>query len=321
MGSMVYRRLFWVITTGFVFALVSCRQAIPATTDVAPEIVDTPVAEITISEPETESSPVYTTTPNPTSTRRVTPTPSATPTLTLTPASWNRLAAGVEERMVPVQDEIDPNITYYVYALRIDPSKVSFQVHYEAGVAHTIEEWQAETNAPIILNGGFFSGNYTPVGRIVSEGVMYGFPLNYGEGTIGVAGLFTVLDGDVEMYSIGRSSYSPRGMRFDEAIESYPILLLPGRQPTYPRETGENARRTVIGLDDQQRVIILICDLPIFSLHELSGWLAQSDLNFDTALNLDGGRSTGIAVALPGSGRLIPSYVPVPIALAIYPER
>jgi hypothetical protein len=70
-------------------------------------------------------------------------------------------------------------------------------------------------------------------------------------------------------------------------------------------------------MDDQQRVIIIVSDLSTFTLHELSGWLAESDLNLDTALNLDGGRSTGIAVGLPG-GRTIPAYVSLPIVLGIY---
>jgi uncharacterized protein YigE (DUF2233 family) len=220
---------------------------------------------------------------------------------------------------VPAQ-RADNDAIFYLYALRIEPSRVTFKMHYEEGQAQTIEEWQSTLGTGIILNGGFFSGGYTPVGRIVKDGVMYGFPLNYGEGTIGVAGLFTVLDGEVALYSIGRSSYSPRGMRFDEAVESYPVLLLPGRQPTYPTETGERARRTVIGLDDRGRVIVLVSDLPVFSLHELSGWLAQSDLNLDSALNLDGGRSTGIAVSLAGGSTLIPSYVPVPIVISIHPN-
>lgn len=277
-----------------------------------------PLALVTLAATSTPAS-----TPSPVPIQRQTSTPrpttTPTPTLTPTPASWTRLAPGIEERYVPAQ-RTDNDAIFYLYALRIDPSRVTFRVHYQEGEAQTIEEWQSTIGTGIILNGGFFSGGYTPVGRIVMDGTMYGFPLNYGEGTIGVAGLFTVLDGEVALYSIGRSSYSPRGMRFDEAVESYPLLLLPGRQPTYPTETGERARRTVIGLDDHGRVMVLVSDLPIFSLHELSGWLAQSDLNIDSALNLDGGRSTGIAVSLPGGSTLIPSYVPVPIVIGIYPD-
>ena len=98
------------------------------------------------------------------------------------------------------------------------------------------------------------------------------------------------------------------------------MLLLPGRQPTFPTETNKLAQRTVIALDDQGHVVILLIDLPIFSLHELSKWLANSDLELDSALNLDGGRSSGLAVTLSSGVKLIPSYVPLPVVIAIYPR-
>jgi uncharacterized protein YigE (DUF2233 family) len=183
-----------------------------------------------------------------------------------------------------------------------------------------VEEWQALTGADIIVNGGFFSGDYRPVGRLISDGVLYGFPLNYGDRTIGVAGFFGVLDGLPELYTLGRSSYAPRGMRFDEGVESYPILLLPGGQPTYPTETGEIARRTVIGLDAEGHIILFVSDLPIFTLHELSQWLAESDLRLDSALNLDGGRSSGMGVWLPQQQTIIPAFVPLPIVIGIHSE-
>jgi uncharacterized protein YigE (DUF2233 family) len=252
-----------------------------------------------------------------------TPTPTripSTPTVTPIPPVWDQIGEGVEERFVPIHLEAGDEGLRVAYALRIDPSKFRFQVHYSAGFAQTIDAWQATTGASIVVNGGFFSGEYTPVGRIVADGTMYGFPLNYGEKTIGVSGLFTVLNDQVSMYALGRGSYSPRGMRFDQALESYPVLLLPGRQPTYPTETNEKARRTVIGLDSQGRLIILVSDLPIFTLHNLSGWLAESDLDLDTALNLDGGRSTGLVVSLPGHRREISAFVDLPIVLAIYPK-
>jgi uncharacterized protein YigE (DUF2233 family) len=243
--------------------------------------------------------------------------PPITTTITLTPTPWERLAPGVEQRLIPYSLPEEEEAIVYLYALRLEPSRVTFQVRYDREQPRYMDEWLIETGVDIVLNAGFFSGNNTPVGRIVMGGDLFGFPLNYGEGTIGVAGLFTVLAGEVELYAIGRASYTPRGMSFDEAVESYPMLVLPGRQPVYPTETGERARRTVIGLDDQRRVIILVSDLPVFSLHELAGWLAQSDLNLDSALNLDGGRSSGLMVGLSGGGRLISSYVPLPIIIAI----
>jgi uncharacterized protein YigE (DUF2233 family) len=314
---------FRLISLALLILLMLAGCNVTATTQQATESLATAETASPIALENTAISSrtlVLSPTPKP-----LTATPTATripSTATITPTSsiWDPLGEGIEERFVPIHIEEGDEGLRYAYALRIDPSMVTFQVHYSEGFAQPIDAWQASLGASIVVNGGFFSGDYTPVGRIVSDGTMFGFPLNYGERTIGVAGLFTVLDGQISMYTLGRGAYSPRGMRFDQALESYPILLLPGRQPTYPTETNEKARRTVIGLDSQGRLIILVSDLPLFTLHNLSGWLAESDLDMDIALNLDGGRSTGLVVSLPGHRREISSFVDLPIVLAIYPK-
>lgn len=213
-------------------------------------------------------------------------------------------------------------VTFYAYALRLDPERVAFRVLYD-GEARTVEEWRSLTGANIVVNGGFFSGDNRPIGRLVIDGELIGSPLDP-EARIGVPGLFTVLDGEPEIYALGRSHYSPRGLRFDQAIEAYPLLLLPGRQPTYPSHPGvpgTRARRTVIGMDGEGRVVIVLIDGPILSLTELSRWLAGSNLNLDVALNLDGGRSSGMVVDVGDEHTVIPSYVPLPIVLAVYIGR
>jgi uncharacterized protein YigE (DUF2233 family) len=206
--------------------------------------------------------------------------------------------------------------------LRIDPRVVTFKVIYDPHQTHKIDEWQSITKAPIILNGGFFTGSNTPNGRIVMDGTLYGSPLNYGDDSIGVPGLLAVTGHRVDIYALGReaTNYSPHGLRFDQAIEAYPLLLLPGSQPTFLEDTHKRARRTVIGLDQNNQVIIIISDIPLYSLYELSEWLAVSSLGLDSALNLDGGRSTGIMVTLPAESKLINSIVPVPVVIGVYPQ-
>lgn len=250
----------------------------------------------------------------------ITPTATASPTPTPVPLVWQRIGAGVERTYVPV---VIPNMDAlaYVYALRFDPSRVVFQVHYEPGEARLIEEWQEETGAPIVVNSGFFASSNRPVGRIVIDGELYGSPLNYDYDSIGTPGVFAILDNVPEIYVLGRdaSTYSPQGFRFDLAIECYPVLLLPGNQPAYPTETGKTARRTVIAIDHNGKVVLLLIDSPIFTLHQLSKWLAGSGLNLDIALNLDGGRSSGLVVSLGDEEKFVPSVVPLPIVLGIYP--
>lgn len=305
-----------VLATAF---LVS-RQDRPDQQDIVTATMQ-PSPKPSVSQPA--PTPTHFSSPMPSAvpaTPSATPTATASPTLTPVPLTWQRIGAGVERTYVPFiipgLDTLD-----YVYALRFDPDRVAFQVHYEPGEAQTIEEWQEETGAPIVVNGGFFSSSNRPVGRIVVDGEMHGFPLDYDYDSIGTPGVFAVLDNVPEIYVLGRagSTYSPQGFRFDQAIESYPMLLLPGRQPAYPTDTGKTARRTVIALDHDGKVVLLLIDSPIFTLHQLSDWLAGSGLNLDIALNLDGGRSSGLTVSLGDEEKFIPSVVPLPIVLGIYP--
>jgi uncharacterized protein YigE (DUF2233 family) len=243
------------------------------------------------------------------------PTPLATPN----PPAWVRIGRGISRVYLPVPTP-GTDAPSYFYVLRIDPTEVTFKVIYDSQEPHKIDEWQAISQAAIVFNSGFFTGRNTPNGRIITDGAQYGVPLDYGNDSIGVRGLLAVTGRRVEIYALGRADYNPRGLRFDQAVESYPLLLLPGGQPTFPEDTHKRARRTVIGLDQDNQVIVVISDIPLYSLYELAQWLASSNLGLDSALNLDGGRSTGIMVALPDEGKLINSYVPVPIVIGVFPQ-
>jgi len=210
-----------------------------------------------------------------------------------------------------------------VTAVRINPALVSFQVFYDAETPRTIEEWHTLIHADLVVNGGFFSGDNRPVGRLIMDGYLYGSPFGT-EGRIGTPGLFAILDDAASIYALGYADYNPRGLRFDEAIEAYPMLLLPGRTVAYPNppeeKPGQRARRTVIGIDEEGQVIILVVDYAIFTLRELANWLAMSNLPLDMALNLDGGRSSGMVLSAGGVYDVTPSYVSLPIVLAVFPR-
>lgn len=247
------------------------------------------------------------------------PSPSLippSPTLTPAPPAWQVVAPGASEAFIPITDQ--GQVTYYAYALRLDPARVTFTVHYDRETPGTVEEWLQRTGAAAVINGSFFSGMNTPVGRLIIDGELFGYALQYEEDSIGIPGLFAVIDNRPGIYALGHSAYNPRGLQFDHAMECYPMLLLPGGQPAYPTETGKEARRTVIGIDQENQVIVLLVDAPIFSLYELANWLAASGLQLDLALNLDGGRSSGLAARFGDETRVYPAYVSLPIVLGIY---
>jgi uncharacterized protein YigE (DUF2233 family) len=101
-----------------------------------------------------------------------------------------------------------------------------------------------------------------------------------------------------------------------EAVQSFPVLVKPGGVMGFPADgdAGQPARRTVVAQDTTGKILFLVAPHGYFSLHELAVWLSSSDLAIDTALNLDGGPSSGIW--MPGHIN-IDAIVPVPLVIAV----
>jgi hypothetical protein len=102
------------------------------------------------------------------------------------------------------------------------------------------------------------------------------------------------------------------------ALQSFPVLVKPGGQLGFPEQHEDNipARRTVIAQDRDGRILFLIAPRGTFTLHQLSVYLTESDLNLDIAINLDGGPSAGILVAHPWE--VIGSQTSLPFVILVY---
>ena len=72
-------------------------------------------------------------------------------------------------------------------------------------------------------------------------------------------------------------------------------------------------------MDKRGNVLIIIAPFLGLSLADLSAYLSQTDLEIESAVNLDGGGST--MLALPGAAYFQPSLERVPTVLAVYRRR
>lgn len=191
---------------------------------------------------------------------------------------------------------------------RIDPAQYEFQVAYHPGAPQTLAEWQAETGAMLVVNGGFFTEDFAATGLTVVAGEASGISYE------GFGGMFAVTEVGAEVRPLAERPYLP-----DEplayALQSFPILLKSGGQMGYPEEDGQSGRRTVIGQDGDGRILFILAPWGSFTLHEMSVWLAESDLNLEVALNLDGGTSTGLHLAEPEM--IIPAFTRLPIVIVV----
>jgi exopolysaccharide biosynthesis protein len=108
----------------------------------------------------------------------------------------------------------------------------------------------------------------------------------------------------------------------DEGLQAGPLLLAKGAPITVTRGAERQFRRSLIGIDASQRLIIAVTDtlfggLTWVELQEFFGtgqWQAQtSDL-----LNLDGGGSTQLHVRGTQFEEYVPGTAEVPVAIGFF---
>ena len=247
-------------------------------------------------------------TAQPTPTLQVTPSPGHLVTLT-PPADtdWQPLQPGLERRTIRLLDE-NGRQTEQLTLLRIDPTLFDFRLGYSPGQPKPLATWQQETAALIVMNGGFFTEKYLATGLIVVEGQASG------SSYVGFGGMVTLNEGGVDVRSLVERPYDPNET-FDYALQSFPMLVLNGA-PAYQNADFDSARRTVIGMDENGRVLLIFASWGSFTLAELSSYLASADFGLVNALNLDGGTSTGLILTDPAQE--IPAFTAVPTVILVY---
>jgi uncharacterized protein YigE (DUF2233 family) len=244
----------------------------------------------------------------PTPTLFVTPT-VALPTATVAADSgWQVLRTGLEKRVINVVDG-NGRLVESVYLLRFEPAYYQFGVAYRPGEPLSLEAWQAETGALVVMNGGYFTELNVATGLIVSNGQASG--ASYGD----FAGMLAVTAEGPELRWLGERPYDPNETLV-AAVQSFPLLVKPGGLVGFPDEDGLVNRRTVVAQDRQGRILFLVAPGGYFTLHQLSIYLVNSDLDLDIALNLDGGTSTGLLLAEPAEG--IGAYTLLPAVITVH---
>ncbi len=228
------------------------------------------------------------------------------PTPTIIPDSgWEILRTGLERRVVNLFSE-NGALFESLYFLRIDPKYYRLDVAYSPGKPLSLEAWQNQTGALIVLNAGFFDLNNEATGIVIVNGQPYGASYE------GFGGMLIVDDSGLEIRWLQQEPYAA-SEKFIAAVQSFPMLVLPGGQLPPGNDNNDVARRTVIGQDRDGRLIMMVAGIGRFSLSELARYLVSSDLNLDRALNLDGGASTGMLLADPAEGVIAFSLLPTVI--------
>jgi hypothetical protein len=257
-------------------------------------------------------TPTPTPLPSPTSRPTWTPYPTAVPTSTPEPpdTGWQTVQPGIELRQVRVETG---DVAERLTIVRLNSDSVHFRVHYDPVAPRSVSGWAKRLQPLLVVNGGYFAPENETTGLLISDGRIWGTP--YGE----FAGMLAVTPDDgVSVRWLRDQPYDP-GEPLKEALQSFPVLVKPGGVMGFPADADDArpARRTVVAQDYQGRILIIVAPRGYLSLHELARFIAESDLDLDVALNLDGGYSTGLWLQADGLIVNIDSLVPVPSVVSV----
>jgi uncharacterized protein YigE (DUF2233 family) len=209
----------------------------------------------------------------------------------------------------------EDQIVETLYIWRLGQTQFRLEVAFDE-TPGSLDTWQAETDASVVVNGGYFSiidETYLPNGLIVVDGEATGSSYH------GFGGMLAVTEAGAELRWLVEQPYQPQEP-LRSALQSFPVLVKPGGVLGFDagQEDDQKARRTVIAQDGEGRILFIVAPQGYFTLHQLSVYLTESDLDLEIALNLDGGGSTGILVA--NRREVIPPRTSLPFVILIFPR-
>lgn len=229
-----------------------------------------------------------------------------------TPEQWRQLAPGFESRLSVL---IAPSTSLPVpfHAIRLDPTRYTLRVldsRIYGERALSAVALAERTNALAAINANFFLEDFSPLGLILTDGELKN-PVRKVDW-----GVFAVSRSGNARIEHTRNWQHRNDDEF--AIQAGPRLIVDGKTLTLKPNL---ARRSALCIDTKNRVL-LVATSGLLLLDEFAILLQKPQENggFDCyqALNLDGGSSTQLHVAIPDANIGVASDSPIPIAVGVF---
>ncbi len=234
-------------------------------------------------------------------------------TPTSTSNTWHTVAPGIEVRSETWKSPSTATISDTVSIVRFNLHHVTLSVDYQPDQPLSMQQWMQKEQAAAIINGGYFDGLDHATALVISNGQASGTSYQ------GFGGMLDVTSrGTVQLRSLRDQPYDPsEGLL--QATQCTPMLLENGKRTQFNSDT-KTSPRSVVALDKQGSLLFIASPGLAFTLDDMATLLASSDLNLETALNLDGGSSTGLYVNSNTTGTqgiTIDSYVNLPLVIVV----
>ncbi len=223
-------------------------------------------------------------------------------------AGWRQIDTALEFRTLELR--IDQRRAEFA-VIRLDPKAYHIRVAYDSANPGRVSEWAAAVKPIALINGGYFDAEKKATALVIFDGITRGASYE------GFGGMVVVnANGEFELRSLRQQPYDT-AEPLQQAMQSAPMLIQPGGVLSELDADDNRSRRTVIARDTSGRILLMACDFPVLTLQELGTLLKASDLELDAALNLDGGRSTGMYLRTEQTQFTIDSFDSVPLVLVV----
>lgn len=201
----------------------------------------------------------------------------------------------------------DDSESAFMYLLKIDQKKFKFSIKNEPQNPKTVSGWKEENkNAIAIINAAYFNEDFSPTGFIIENGIEEStstFDYNR-SGMITLSPNVDIIDTSTSNSFVEKNT--------TDALQSFPFLIK-NNKSAISEDSGKTARRSFIAKDINQNIYIGIIPEYFVTLKETSSFLLQTNIEWESAINLDGGTSTGLA----SPNKVFNSYVSIPSVIMI----
>ncbi|GAC1555524.1 MAG: phosphodiester glycosidase family protein [Herpetosiphon sp.] len=222
--------------------------------------------------------------------------------------AWQTVGDGMQYRRMLLQAE---GRTGRIVGIRLDPARYKIRVAYDRLHPGSIHEWATAIKPVAMINGGYFDAQYKATALVIIDGIVSGASYD------GFGGMVVVNpQGRFELRSLRKQPFDA-AEPLQQAMQSTPMLIQPGGVVADIKMDQVRARRTVVARDRTGRILLMVSDWADFSLWELAVGLKGSDLDLDAALNLDGGRSSGLYLQTSTKQVVIEAFDQLPLMLVV----
>ena len=240
------------------------------------------------------------------------------PTLTITDmGSWKPIRKGAEFREV-ILERIQPHYLISLKMVRVDTLWIVPRI--VLGLRYNLKETDVKTlaeksGAMAMINANYFDEKGRPLGflKLGSDKI---------NRRVSKSSLYTGIFGTKNRrpFISHRDQFSPD--QSDDGLQAGPLLITKRKILSVTRGAGKHSRRSLIGIDKDQRLIIAVTDnlLGGLSWVELQRFFSSSpwQMNVTDLLNLDGGGSAQLYVKGFQFEEHVQGTTNVPVAIGFF---